>query len=347
MAQVIVGAYLDQAAPDHPAGAEWTIHDAFAWLATRGHDCRIASRTGYTQDRIDNVLVYCRPTDEELAQHFMECDVMVTQLQSTMHAQLLAASYQTPLIQYVHSANQIEQLGVVEACSALVVFNSEHVAADCSWWPGDSLVMRPPILDERVRVARGGDTVPGKCTTLINLSNAKGGAVFYKLAQVMEGVPFLGVQGAYGDQALRPDGLMTYNENEPATGLPRNMQVMGAVRDIRTVLAFTRTLLVLSATETYGRVAAEAAISGIPTITVATPGLRECLGHRGVYFVRDDQASLERMVRRSYEHEAWSEWSHAATVQAEANAKRQERELRVFERALRRIQKQQPEMRMA
>lgn len=340
VALVIIGAYLDQAAPEHPAGAEWTVHDAFAWLATRKHDCRIVSRTGYLQDRVDGVLVYSQPSDDELAQHFIECDVMVTQLAATMHAQLLAASYQTPLVQYVHSENQIDELGVTPSSSALVVFNAQHVADACAWWPGESMVMRPPINAERVRV----DAPLGSCTTLINLSNAKGGPAFWRLAHALEQTPFLGVQGAYDHQALTPLGLATYNENEAATGLPRNLAVIGAVRDIRDALRFTRTLLVLSSSETYGRVAAEAAASGIPTICVDTPGLRECLGHSGMYMNRDEPGSVEALVKRGYTVE-WEAWSAVARAQWDAVlAARQEKELRAFERALRRIKKEQPEM---
>lgn len=337
---MIVGAYLAQAAPDHPAGAEWTIHDTFAWLARKGHDCRIVSRTGASQTRGDDgVLVYSQPSEDELAKHFMECDVMVTQLGATMAAQLLATAYQTPLVQYVHSEHQIDQLGVVPGCSALVVFNTQHVADACSWWPGDSIVMRPPIDADRVRVP-----APGACTTLINLSAPKGGAVFWRLAQVMEQVPFLGVQGAYDAQALRPDGLATYSENEPATGLPANLQVIGTVRDIRTVLAFTRTLLVLSTTETYGRVAAEAAVSGIPTICVDTPGLRECLDEAALYVDRDDQRGLEREIRGMYTNDWYDSVSDAVVQWQGVLAPRQEKELRRFEARLLRIKRKQPEM---
>jgi len=264
---------------------------------------------------------------------------MLTQLGATMEAQLLAATYQTPLVQYVHSANQIEQLGVVDSCSALVVFNAQHVADACSWWPGASIVLRPPVDATRVRVS-----IPGACATLINLSQPKGGGVFWRLAQTMEQTPFLGVQGAYGDQAIRPDGLATYNENEAATGLPANLQVIGAVRDIRTVLAFTRVLLVLSTTETYGRVAAEACASGIPTIAVDTPGLREALPPGATLIDRDDQRALEALVRRAYTPE-WEEWSVEAAAHWHGTlSPRQEIELRQLERSLKRIAREQPVM---
>lgn len=335
---MIIGAYLDHAAPDHPAGAEWTIQDTFAWLARRKHGCRIVSTNGYTQAMVDGVRVYCRPSEDEVAQHFEECDVMLTQLGATAYAQVLALRHQTPLVQYVHSAHQIDDLGVMPSCSALVVFNAQHVADACDWWPGASMVLHPAVDAERVRVEK-----PGACTTLVNLSNAKGGATLWRLAQALEQVPFLGVQGAYDHQAITPRGLALHSELESETGLPANLQVLGALRDIRSALAFTRTLLVLSHTETYGRIAAEAAVSGIPTICVDTPGLRECLGDAAQYVERDDARGLERLIRESYTP-AWAEWNSSAMWQATENAARQELELRRFERHLRRIKKEQPEM---
>lgn len=338
---MIIGAHLEHAAPDHPAGAEWTLHDTFAWLARRQHDCRIVANRGHTQARIDDVLIYTQPSEAELDQHYAECDVMLTQLDATMHAQLLAASHQTPLIQYVHSASQLEQLGVMPTCSALVIFNTQHVADASAWWPGPSLVLRPPINAERVRVDK-----PGACTTLVNLSNPKGGLAFWRLAHSLTTLPFLGVQGAYDHQVLAPTGLATYNENDAASGLPANLRVMGAVRDIRDALGYTRLLLVLSWSETYGRIAGEAAVSGIPSICADTPGLRECLGDAGRYVdLAKGHSALERAVRAGYTQE-WDAWSRQASLQAAANAKRQDRELRVLERALMRINRENPEMRL-
>jgi glycosyltransferase involved in cell wall biosynthesis len=335
---MIIGAYLRHAAPDHEAGAEWTIYDTFAWLTRRRHDCRVMAERGATQARTPAGVVYCLPSDDEVETHFRDCDVMFTQLDATMQAQLLASEYQTPLVQYVHSEHQLENLGVMESCSALVVFNSKHVAEACSWWEGPSLVVHPAIDAGRVRVAPD-----GQCTTLVNLSAAKGGMEFWRLAQAVESVPFLGVMGAYGDQVIQPDGLTLGPFEASSTGLPVNLQVLGKLRDIRSALAFTRVLLVLSHTETYGRIAAEAAVSGIPTICVDTPGLREALGDAAVYAKRDDSANLRHLVRRAYTP-AWHEWSLAATAHAERLARRQERELHALERALLRIEKERPVM---
>lgn len=331
---MIVGAYVDRMAPDHPAGAEWTIHDAFSWLARKGHDCRIVSRLDYTQTIIEpGLLLWGHPTDAELAAHYHECDVMVTQLDATIHAQLLAATYQTPLVVYVHSAAQAET--IVESACALLVANSDHVAEACF----ADLVLHPPIDADRVRVE------PGLCTTLVNLSNSKGGGVLWRLAQEHERTPFLGVQGAYDTQQLTPQGLARLSATETAdSGLPPNLSVIGPQRDIREALRYTRQLLVLSHTETYGRIAAEAAVSGIPTIASDTPGLRECLGDAAVYVERDQMVPLARAIAAGYT-DAWEAASIAASERWQGTlSPRQELELRAFERELKIIANDQPRM---
>jgi hypothetical protein len=321
-----IGAHLRHAAPDHPAGAEWSITDAFTWLETRKHHTRILAEQAPRP-----------PTQDNLAEHYQTSDIMLTQLDAIPNAMLLASTYQTPLVHYIHSPNQLDRLGVMPDCAALIAYNTQHVADATRDWPGPSIVLRPPINTDRVRVT------PGACTTLINLSAQKGGNRFYRLKERMDEIPFLGVQGAYDHQVLAPDGLALGPFENSSTGLPPNMQVLPPQPDIRAALGYTRVLLVLSASETYGRVAAEAAVSGIPTIAYPTPGLREALGDAAVWVDPDDSAGLERAVRAAYTP-AWDEWSANALAQADANHARQERELRAFERALRRIKREQPVM---
>lgn len=339
---MIIGAYLDRAAPEHAAGAEWSIQDAFAWLAGRGHDCRVMARKGDRRAIVNGVKVWSRPSEEEVAQHWIECDVMLTQLDASPDAQILAFTYQTPLVQMIHSASQLEQFGVVSSCRALTVFNAAHVARDCDWWDGPSLTLRPPVDADRVRCE-----ARGVCATLVNVSHPKGGMTLYRLAERMEGTYFMGVRGAYGEQMMGPDG-MPGTEFEPTpTGLPPNLKVFHSVEQIGSgVLAFTRVLLVLSMTETYGRVAAEANVSGIPVIAALTPGLHEACGDAAHYVEhRDDLHDLVPLIRRAYTAE-WAQWSADALDQAALAQRRQKRELHRFLGALTQIVNDPPEMRL-
>lgn len=337
---MIIGAYLRNAAPDHPAGAEWTIFDLFTWLTQRGHDCRVMAENGYVRERVPSGLIYSNPSDDEVAAHFRECDVMLTQLDATMQAQLLAAAYQTPLVQFIHSATQLDNLGVMESCSALVVFNSKHVAHDCQWWDGESMVLHPPVDADRVRVEK-----PGRCATLVNLSASKGGAVFWKLAQENEWLFCLGVMGAYDQQVIQTDGLALHSENESTTGLPPNMRIMGELRNIRDAFAYTRVLLVLSHTETYGRIAAEAMVSGIPVISVSTHGLHEAIG-TAAHWIKDrgHTREIRKLLVQAYDDVIWQSWSAGALEQWTYLNQRQQMELRIFERELLRIHAAKPEM---
>lgn len=333
-----IGAYVRRAAPDHPAGAEWALHDAMAALADRGHECAIVSELGATRSRIDDVLVYSQPSEADAMQHFVDSEVMLTQLEGVQEAQFLAASYKTPLVHLVHSEHQLEQLGVMASCSALVVFNAAHVERANTWWPGPGTLLRPVIRAERVRTDQ-----PGGSVTLVNLSHQKGGMEFIRIAERLPGVPFFGVQGAYGDQAYGPDGIPGYGDNPSPAPLPANMRASGPLRDIRDALGFARILLVLSATETYGRIAGEAMVSGIPVIARLTPGVAECCGDAVIYEAEERHiaAQVERVYRDADE---WQERSRWALARAATNEARNERELDALEAHLDRIVETQPAM---
>lgn len=318
------------------------MQDTFAWLAARGHDCTILAQRGATRAKVGGVMVWSQPTENETMQHFADCDVMLTQLDAVMQAQLIAAEENTPLIQMIHSASQLESLGVWESCSALVVYNSAWVSEACAWWPGESIVLHPPIDAERVRC----EPNPVK-VTLINMSHAKGANHFYRLAQELPHRGFLGVMGSYGEQAITPHGIPGYGDNPTPTPLPANMQVTGTLPEIRDAFGYTRVLLVLSIAESYGRVAAEACVSGIPTIAVRTAGLEEALGDAGHWVEsRDDIRGIARLIEQAHDEDTHAAWSAAALARADRNAKRQEKELRAFERALKAIVKNPPEMRL-
>lgn len=335
---MIVGAYVEHAAPEHPAGAEWSLQDLMAWLVTQGHEARIVASKGWRRVEESGVKITSRADEVATALHFQECDVMLTQLDASAEAQSLAFTYQTPLVQLIHSSRQLEQLGVFDSCRALTVFNADHVAADCEWWPGSSMVLHPPIDHDRVRAT------PGACCTLVNMSHNKGGPALVRLAEMLEDVPFMGVQGAYGDQALGPEGFPGTEGSPTPTGLPANLRVFPPMERIAEgVFRFTRVLLVLSMDETYGRVAGEALVSGIPVVAALTPGTFECLGSSGAYVGhRDDLRGLSTLIRHAYSE--WDEWSAKALARAEANRARQDAELLALLKRLEEIVRNPPEM---
>jgi len=77
----------------------------------------------------------------------------------------------------------------------LIVFNSRALRdeiVEASGWDGESLVIAPPVWPNEYR------TTPGDEVTLVNISAAKGAAVFWQLAERMPDQRFLGVMGGYG-----------------------------------------------------------------------------------------------------------------------------------------------------
>lgn len=137
------------------------------------------------------------------------------------------------------------------------------------------VVLHPPVEPNRHRVAETGDRV-----TLINLQENKGVTVFAALMARMPDVEFLGVEGTHGHQDYYAG----------------NVEYLPTQQDMREVWSRTKILLVPSEYESYGMVAAEACVAGIPVIAHPTPGLVECLGDGGTFVDRSDVDAWEQAI---------------------------------------------------
>lgn len=165
----------------------------------------------------------------------------------------------------------IQKLG-----AELEVYNTGWVRDTLSH-DGNSIVVHPPLEYKRHAVDETGAAV-----TLVNLQDNKGVNVFYALAERMPDVRFLGVEGTHGKQEFRK--------------LP-NVEFMAVTQDMRDVWRKSRVVLMPSAYESYGMVAAEAQVNGIPVIANPTLGLQECLGHAGIFIPRENISDYERTLR--------------------------------------------------
>jgi glycosyltransferase involved in cell wall biosynthesis len=176
--------------------------------------------------------------------------------------------------------NERYDIADIQALNAeLEVFNTRWVANEIlgSYTDPSKIVVHPPLEFERHVVD---DT--GSAVTLVNLQENKGVRVFQALARRMPDVRFLGVHGTHGQQEIPP--------------IP-NVEYLPVTQDMRDVWRKSRIVLMPSGYESYGMVAAEAQVNGIPVIAHPTPGLQECLGHAGIYIPRDDIDDYERTVR--------------------------------------------------
>ena len=224
-------------------------------------------------------------------------DVVVGHAGDDGSAMAIAGRLGVPLVLMAHGGDPEVMLLRLEAAD-LAVFNS-HNLRDAVGWDGPSVVCHPPV--DRSRYA----TTPGDRVTLVNTSADKGGVLFWSLAERLPDVPFMAVVGGYGRQILW-------------SGHP-NVVIQRHSPNVTTeVYGRTRVLLLPSIVETWGRVAIEAACSGIPTIAHPTSGALEALGDAATYVDRDDldgwAEAIERLMRPAW----WHDRSTAALARAHA-----------------------------
>ena len=92
-----------------------------------------------------------------------------------------------------------------------------------------------------------------------------------------------------------------------------NVTIWPQQEDARQIYRETRLLIMPSKYESYGRVAAEAAISGIPTICADLPGLREAMGGHATYLPLGAPAKLwAAAVERFQDPVTWARASTSA-----------------------------------
>lgn len=300
--------------PGHCAGAENSLHALLRGLAGRGHVVEVAM-PGVAGERyeIDGVRVWPCPGPDDLWRWFDPTgravpDVLVTHLGNTPRAQILATLYRIPLVHVLHNAHHPVVRCVQRGPTDLVVYNTrwmrrsveDELAGEGVDAPPGIVVLPPVNVDDYA-------VQPGDRVTLVNLWDDKGGRLFWELARRLPDVAFLGVTGAYGTQ-----------ERGPVGGLPNVEIVPHIPADDMPKLVYARTRLILmpSKYESYGRVAVEAACSGIPTIAHPTPGLREALGDAGTFVDRTDFDGWVAAIRRLQRPEQWA----AASEQARAVA---------------------------
>lgn len=289
-----ITAYLHLFVPEHCAGSETTVHAALRAMARRGHDIRVIcdrSKTApYEIDRISVVRPPRRGVDSWLQAYVQGSDLLVTHLDLTNQAMMLAMATRIPLVHFVHNDAQLMCWRVdarVPYKNALTVYNSHWLATKPSsyWgrempaeWLAPSIVVHPVVEREHYECERGTKI------TLVNPTPGKGVETFKALATLMPDYEFLAVEGGYGEQMIvSPDG-----PNKPGQlRAGGNIEWMAHTPDIRNVFRKTKILLMPSDYESFGRVGIEAACCGIPTIAHPTLGLQEAFGDAGIFIDRN------------------------------------------------------------
>jgi glycosyltransferase involved in cell wall biosynthesis len=270
MAPLIV-AHLLQYPPWRRIGAELATHGLLRSLAGNGWQAAACVRQAPTRPRggwpaaeLEGVHV----VPPGVGDHARP-DVVLHHAAYVGNIPTLADRAGAKLVTSVHGADPFwTSIHVGQVNSDLVLVNSARMARDVAGMaPGRRIeVLHPPVDPLAHRI---GEPV-GTAVTLVNLSEDKGAHLFYELAQRFPEVPFLGVQGGYGDQIIRE--------------LP-NVRILPPQADMRAVWDLTRVLLVPSKAESWGMVAVEAMMAGLPVLGARGDGLEglvECLGTQGL-----------------------------------------------------------------
>lgn len=296
--------YVHAYVPHHNGGAETTLHDMNRALVEAGHDVVVVLKElpkyrGKKPYEVDGVNVIPAQDKKEIVLQLAGTELLLTHLECSTRATLLGKKFNIPVGQIIHNDVYLTR-GYISHAPDFLVYNTHWIrdkfAEEFNKIP--NLVIHPPIVAERYKVDRG------KNVTLVNLFERKGSNLFYSLAERLPDVKFMGLIGGYGEQVIRHD-------------IP-NVEIMEYSPDVRKAYEKTKLILMPSVYESYGRVACEAAASGIPSIVSDTPGLREALGDAGTYLDPYDVDAWETALKAALTPRKYGALSKAALERSKA-----------------------------
>lgn len=280
-------------------GATISTLEVLNGLVRRGHSAIIVAKKA-EREEIFGLPVYQEDRHEAMSSFYAWADVVFVMRRPPLQHIKEYERWDTPhgappiyTVFFAHNVGQPFKNGYEESDLDLVVFNTEWVREETGW-AGESIVIHPPIFKENYLVERKGSYL-----TQINLSRKKGGELFWEIARALPGRQFLAVKGRERDQVIPGQ-------------LPDNVELVEYTSDICSIYERTGVLLMPSqgygeqhrwtdefSAESYGRVAVEAAVSGIPVIAYPAPGIKEALGSEGIYCsmeIGDWVAKIEELL---------------------------------------------------
>lgn len=282
--------------PTHNGGAEWAAHELHRYLHhERGFRVIVAS-TALGVSSFEGIETRPLFGAEPLNDLVAACDLILSQQFYSPLAIHLGRRLGKPVLHLVHSTTPRDYLRTAER--QYIVYNSEWVAQAMAF-PQPSIVVPPPVDWRRYEVA-----TTRRCITLMNVAEAKGGAVLVEIARRMPERDFLGVLSFHGEMIV---------ESSLA-----NVRYLDMVPDARVVYAQTGILLMPSSYESWGRAGVEAMASGIPVIAHPTPGLRESLGEAALFCDRDRIDDWIETIRALDDPQRYAEISERCRARARA-----------------------------
>lgn len=283
--------------PIHNAGAEWMVHSMLKYAVDNGAEAEvILPITELDPYDFEGVSV-TRDVYPEARQKVKECDIIITHLDRYGKATNIAEFYNKPIVLVVHNSHVYPGMNQRWDFKKYVIYNTHFTKKEVAY-KRPSIIVHPPVTPEDYAVNLGGEYV-----TLVNLFEPKGGKVLQQIAKLMPDTKFMGVKGGYGHQEIDEKiKNIKYVKNTPR---------------MKNIYKKSRIVLMPSSYESYGRVAVEALVSGIPVIAHPTPGLRESLGDAGIFCDRNKPKEWAKQIERLKGEKEYKAASKKALERAE------------------------------
>lgn len=278
--------YVKNHVPKIMAGSELMMHEILLDLKKNGHNVAVVCDDPEVSEFDGIELV---PVRSDLSQKLSWMDVMFTQNHYSKKAMEIASSVGKPLINFIHNDYHAKEFGIRRRNSKMIVANSNWIQQSVQHLV-PTVVVNPPTNPKKY----SGKT--GKAITIINMSDLKGGEMFWQLARLLPDREFIGVIGSWGEQ-------VSYHKELP------NVTIYETTDDIQSIYSKTGIVIMPSAYESWGKVAVEAMSFGIPVIASPTPGLKESIGEDGIFVSLNDVAGYIEAIKSLDDKDLYSKVS--------------------------------------
>jgi glycosyltransferase involved in cell wall biosynthesis len=317
--------------PQQVGGVEQTTYELVKQLARNGHDAAVmcgmnrgdaawlrnrliakVSGRAFPQERYRGTRVYRgydlgSGLDEVLADFAPDALVIAGNSAVSFQLAAQAARSRLPCVYYAHDIKTLRTLSTPELLDGVrLLANSRCTAGVISQCLGRDSTVLTPLIDRQAYRTSGSR----RGVTMVNPRRIKGGQTAFELAQACPDIPF-----AFVEAWTEKEDFLT-NLRNAARGLP-NVKWRRPTLRMGEVYGATRILLAPSELEeSWGRVASEAQVSGIPVIASATGGLPEAVGPGGILI--EPGAPLAQWVRAL--RSLWDEPAFYAQLSGRARA---------------------------
>ncbi|MFQ6547503.1 glycosyltransferase [Aestuariibius sp. 2305UL40-4] len=282
------------------------------WLGLRGRVALKLTRRGYVRDVQLGYPVFRAWFAEQAVARVVRdfrADVAIFQSMRPVPLAQAVAGQDLRTFIYLRNVEKGDLGGPIDALSGVrFIANSGFTARHFAETDGiDADVLYPMIDPAKYRVDARRESV-----VFINPHPSKGAGVALDVAELCPDIPFTFVRGW---------GLSPEDEEVLQTRLKRlpNVTLLPSTNDMRSVYAMARIVLAPSQwEEAFGRVAAEAQVSGIPVVASAIGGLPEAVGPGGRLVAPDAPAEDWAQAIRALhsDEQAYSAASEAARAHA-------------------------------